>query len=107
MLKPGNTTRDVAKIARKITEAGYTAEAPLIHGLSPGAGNGPYSVNVPEDGETEIKVKEFRENVPIMIEPNPCTKDLKMGVFLGNANRVTEYGGKSYQKFPLEFIVTR
>lgn len=48
-----------------------------------------------------------RYSLSIMIEPNPCTKDLKMGVFLGNVNRVTEVGGKSYQRFPLEFIVTR
>jgi len=108
VLKPGNTLKDVAKISTKITEAGYIAEAPVIHGLSPGAGYGSgYSVWVPDEGIPEVPDKEFKENLPIMIEPNPCTKDLKMGVFMGNANRVTEYGGKSYQKFPLEFIVTR
>ncbi|MGA3297378.1 MAG: M24 family metallopeptidase [Candidatus Bathyarchaeia archaeon] len=108
VLKPGNTLKDVAKISTKITEAGYIAEAPVIHGLSPGAGYGSgYSVWVPDEGIPEVPNKEFKENLPIMIEPNPCTKDLKMGVFMGNANRVTEYGGKSYQKFPLEFIVTR
>jgi len=108
LLKPGNSSRDVAKIATRITEAGYIAEAPLIHGLSPGAGFGsPYDVWVPDEGVPDVSDVEFKENVPIMIEPNPCTPDLRKGVFLGNANRVTEYGGKSYQKFPLEFIVTR
>jgi len=108
VLKPGNTLKDVAKISTKITEAGYIAEAPVIHGLSPGAGYGSgYSVWVPDEGIPEVPNKEFKENLPIMIEPNPCTKDLKMGVFMGNANRVTEFGGKSYQKYPLKFIVTR
>jgi len=108
LLKPGNSSRDVAKVATKITEAGYIAEAPLIHGLSPGAGFGsPYDVWVPDEGVPDVSDVEFKENVPIMIEPNPCTPDLRKGVFLGNANRVTEYGGKSYQIFPLEFIVTR
>lgn len=108
VLKPGNSLRDVAKIATKITEAGYIAEAPVIHELSPGAGYGiGYGVWVPDEGIPEVPDKKFVENMPIMIEPNPCTKDLKRGVFLGNANRVTEFGGKSYQKYSLEFIATR
>ncbi|MGA2785141.1 MAG: M24 family metallopeptidase [Candidatus Bathyarchaeia archaeon] len=108
VLKPGNTTREVAKIGEKITQSGYIAESFLIHGLSPGAGFGSnYSVRVLEEKGVEIPMVRFIENVPIMIQPNPCTRDLKMGVFLGNANRVTEYGGKSYQKYPLEFIVKK
>lgn len=104
VLKPGNSTDDVAKIAKKIPEAGYVSEACVIHGLSPGAGMG-FQVRIPEEGVLMPPKAVFKENVPVMIEPNPCTPDLRMGVFIGNANRITPYGGKSYQKFPMEFLV--
>ena len=39
------------------------------------------------------------------VEPNPVTKDKKMGVFLGDTFVVTEKGCDCLNKFPPEFSI--
>lgn len=112
VLKPGKTDKDVLEAAKPIIEGGYAIEAPFIHGWDclpqrpelgvPEKGLGyksPYLVYYPGDSSYE-----FVENQLIMIEPNPCTPDRKKGVFLGSLQVVTENGGRSLQKYPMEFV---
>ncbi len=37
-----------------------------------------------------------------MVEPNPCSTDLKSGVFLGDLCVVTENGAESLHTYPIE-----
>jgi Xaa-Pro dipeptidase len=104
VLKPGNGPEDVLKVSAKIPEAGYTIQASVIHGWgmyvrSPFIKIPNYPNSVIESGY------KFQKNEILMIEPNPCSQDLRRGVFLGDIHRVTPDGGKPLQKFPIDFKV--
>jgi len=104
VLKPGNGPEDVFKISTQISKAGYTIEAPVIHGW------GIY-VRPPFIGIRNLKTwgaldlgYKFQNNEILMIEPNPSSR-IGQGVFIGDIHRVTPEGGKPLQKFPIDFKV--
>jgi hypothetical protein len=41
----------------------------------------------------------------IVVQPNPITRDERMGLQVGALTRVTPTGAVSLQKFPMKFIV--
>ena len=103
VLKPGNGAQDVLKISAQIPAAGYTIQAPVIHGW------GMYVrlpfVGIPNDPTFVPDLDyEFQNDEMIMIEPNPCSH-LGQGVFLGDFHQVTPEGGRPFQKFPIDFLV--
>ena len=47
----------------------------------------------------------FQENQLIVIEPNPTTRDMQSGFFIGDMNRVTPQGAISLHQYPLQLTV--
>ena len=104
VLRPGATQDDILEAARPIADAGLVAEAPIIHGWP----NPPMFpiLSVGKPAETySPQPFVLRENMLIMVEPNPTTPDLKRGVFLGALYVVTPHGGRPLQQHPLDFAV--
>ena len=103
VLRPGNTERDVIRVARRIADAGYTSLTPIVHGWGLALSEPYIGLPASEAWWTEGVV--FEENQTLMIEPNATTRDLTTGIVIGNLHRVASTGGVSYQHYPLEFIV--
>ena len=106
LVRPGNPGLALHEVSKIVHESGYTIEAPIIHGFSQTVT--PPVVGLPQlqDRSSDLDWK-FLENQTVVIEPNPCTRDLRMGIFLGDLQRVTPSGAVSYHQFPLEFIVKK
>jgi Xaa-Pro dipeptidase len=98
-LKPGATTDDVQKAAAPIAEAGLIVTAPLLHGwanfLEPPI-MGVKGSRIPMMDWT------FEKGETIVVEPNPCSADLKSGVFLGDLCVITENGAESLHTYPID-----
>ena len=106
LMKTGNEARTLHQVTGKIHEAGYTIQAPITHGLNQCLT--PPMVGIPQIADWNSGLeRRFLENERIVIEPNPCTKDLRMGIFLGDLQRVTAKGAVSFQKVPLEFVIKK
>jgi Xaa-Pro aminopeptidase len=103
VLKPGNGPQDVLKISAQIPAAGYTIQAPVIHGWGMYVRT-PF-IGIPDD-QTFIPEPDylFENDEMLMIEPNPCSR-MGQGVFLGDFHQVTPEGGRPFQKFPIDFLV--
>jgi Xaa-Pro dipeptidase len=99
VLRPGATTNDVINAASIIEEYGFSIYDSLVHGES-----GKY----PEIGTmSSPHVKEsfiFRENMVLVVQPQPITKDYKAGIQLGATVVVKEGGAEILNKYPFEFI---
>jgi Xaa-Pro dipeptidase len=104
VLKPGNGAKEVLEVSAKIPEAGFTIQAPVIHGWGMFVG-APF-IEIPNHQNFPVDpAYRFQNNEILQIEPNPCTHDIGRGVFLGDIHRVTPDGGKPFQKFPLDFKI--
>lgn len=102
-LKPGNTEQDVLKAAEIIKEAGFTIQAPVLHGWDTKFDRP--MVGLPDEEEWPVMPFRVEPGMTLMIEVNPCTRDLKAGVFFGNLQLITERGAASMQQYPLEFVI--
>lgn len=106
-LVPGNTAEDLLRAAEPLIESEYTIYDALVHGfgvdiLPPmlsrtdveAAKSGDYSIDAPF---------ELRENMVIVVQPNPITRDERYGVQAGDAVLVTDDGPERLHEYPLEF----
>jgi Xaa-Pro aminopeptidase len=101
-MRPGNTNKDLLKAAEPICEAGYTIQAPVIHSYHP------FRYYSGISGMSEWNYQgtfTLEKNMTFHVEPNPCTPDLRKGVFMGNLCRVTEQGGQSFQEYPPDLVI--
>lgn len=105
VIKPGCSKADVLKISAAIPEAGYTIEAPIIHGWDDKAESPHWGIPGRDVAGQIIEDERLEENQLIMIEPNPCTPDYRAGIFLGDVGVVRKDGWHSLHRFPLEFVV--
>lgn len=100
VLKPGATTKDVLDATSVIEENGFTVYDSLVHGEQ---------AKNPELGSrTSPHPKEdftFRENMMMVIQPQPITKDYKAGLQLGAATIIRPNGAECLHKFPFKFSV--
>jgi Xaa-Pro aminopeptidase len=104
-LRPGATQDDILEAARPITDAGLIAQAPIIHGWPNPPMRPVQPVGIRSDSYGKGTQYVLRENMLIMIEPNPATPDVKKGVFLGALHVVTPEGGYNLHKHPLDFAI--
>ena len=106
VLRPGCTKQQVLEAAAIIPEQGYTIEAPVIHGWDDKS-EYPHWGIPGRDVSANISREDYpiQENQLIVIEPNPCTKDFRAGMFLGDLGIVRRDGWHSLHKFPMEFVV--
>lgn len=110
VIKPGATEGDVIRAAACIGENGYDIYDDLIHGYGVDihpplidrscAAYWPWSDDNPAPaGRT------FRENMAIVIQPNPITPDERMGLQLGALTVVTPAGAECLHAIPFEPLV--
>ena len=105
VLRPGATQDDIAEAARPITDAGFIAQAPIIHGWPNPPMRPVLSVGIRADSYGKVTPFTLQENMLIMVEPNPATPDKKKGLFVGAMHVVTKEGGYNLHKHPLDFAV--
>jgi Xaa-Pro aminopeptidase len=99
VIKPGATTADVQKAAAPIIDADLTVTAPLLHGW--GNFMEPPIMGV-KGSKHPMMEWTFEKGETIVVEPNPCSTDLKSGVFLGDLCVVTENGAESLHTYPID-----
>ena len=108
VLHPGNTTEDVLRAADPIIESEYTIYDGLVHGFGvdivpptlgtedvEAAKRGKYSIENP---------MELRENMAVVVQPNPITSDERRGVQVGNLVVITQNGPEVLQDYPVDFV---
>ena len=98
--RPGATSKDVLNASSIIEERGFTVYDSLVHGeggKSPELGT--------RSSAHIVEPYEFKENMVVVIQPNPVTLDGKAGLQLGAANLVTNNGAISLHEYPFKFPV--
>ncbi len=104
-LRDGATSEELVQAADDvIIEKGYTVCDSLVHGFGT-------ELAYPELGTSNAVYAnphyEYKENMAVVVQPNPITIDKKYGLQLGNLCLVGKNKSKSLQKFPIKFLQTR
>jgi Xaa-Pro aminopeptidase len=100
IVKPGVTARALHEASGYIEECGYTAVDGVAHGF--GIDLLPPSIRSKSyDAPLEFTLE---NNMTVVIQPNPTTKDEKLGVQLGEMLLVTETGYESMHASPSQAI---
>lgn len=108
VLRHGNTTEDIIRAAAPLVESEYTIYDGLVHGFGvdivpPTLGAG--DVEAAKDGEYSVEnPMELRENMAVVVQPNPITSDERRGVQVGNLTVVKRGGPEVLQDHPVEFV---
>jgi Xaa-Pro aminopeptidase len=102
VLRPGATTKDVLNASSVIEENGLTVFDSLVHG----EGGGHPELGTRSSAHTRQRFK-FRENMVVVIQPQPVTPNLEAGLQLGAATVITPNGAKSLHEYPFKFPVCR
>jgi Xaa-Pro aminopeptidase len=101
-LKPGSTLEDVRVAGHVIVDNGYTGRPTLCHGMD-------IATSSPHIRMEEIHGAEYEQTLQagmvIMSEPNPATKDGRLGMFFGRTYIITENGNELVTKYPFELPV--
>ena len=101
VVKVGNTPRDVWAFSQRILDEGYTIQCAVIHGYTQVI-DPPYA-SVPGGPCWAVDLDiPFQDNQLIVIEPNPTTRDMQRGSFIGDMNRATPEGAVSLHQYRLE-----
>ena len=100
-MKPGTTMEQLREISLEIRDAGYTTVDGLMHGfgvdilppgLAPDFGPPPHPYTL-------------EAGITIVLQPNPTTKDERMGMQLGQMGLITESGFESMHASPAEVTI--
>ena len=105
VLRPGATRDDISQAGSYITDCGFIAQAPIVHGWPNPPMRPIIPIGIQADSYGKVEQFSLQENMLMMIEPNPATPDLKKGLFLGALHVVTKDGGFCLQKHPLDLAV--
>ncbi len=101
-LKPGSTLEDVRLAGHVIVDNGYTGRPTLCHGID-------IATSSPHIRMEEIHGADYEQTLQagmvIMSEPNPATKDGRLGMFFGRTYIITENGNELVTKNPFELPV--
>lgn len=102
-LRDGANSEELIKAADEaIVSKGYIVCDSLVHGFGT-------DITFPELGTSNSVYPrpdyEFKENMALVIQPNPITLDNKFGLQLGNLCLVGKNKSVSLQKFPMKFII--
>ena len=107
-MTPGSTEGDAIANARAIGDAGYGIYDDLIHGY--GTDYGPPLVDRScvgywDSGEDAPAGRMIEEGMTIVVQPNPITRDERMGLQLGALTVVTPGGAESLHGLPWEPLI--
>ena len=100
-LYPGNNVRNILKTQKILDKEGLTKIAPFAHGLGMEA---PEEPMIGSD-KWPLDPIDLKLGMCFSVEPNPVTKDKKMGIFLGDTFVVTKKGCECLNKFPPELSI--
>lgn len=100
ILKPGATTEDILEASSIIEEYGFTIYDSLVHGES---GKNPELGSISSPHLKEYFV--FKENMVVVVQPQPVTKDLKAGLQVGATVVIRSGGAEILNKYPFEFAI--
>jgi Xaa-Pro dipeptidase len=109
-MTPGSTEGDVVRNASVIGERGYAIYDDLIHGY--GTDYGPPLVDRScvqywNGGGEPPAGRTIEEGMTIVVQPNPITRDERMGLQLGALTVVTPTGAESLHELPWEPLLAR
>jgi len=104
-MTPGSTEGDVVRNSAVIGERGYAIYDDLIHGY--GTDYGPPLVDRScvgywDSGEDAPAGRTIEAGMTVVVQPNPITRDERMGLQLGALTVVTEAGAESLHTLPFE-----
>ena len=104
-MTPGSTEGDVVRNSAVIAERGYAIYDDLIHGY--GTDYGPPLVDRScvrywDSGADAPAGRTIEAGMTVVVQPNPITRDERMGLQLGALTVVTEAGAKSLHSLPFE-----
>lgn len=107
-LVPGNTEEDLLQAAEPLVDSEYTIYDGLVHGFGVGIvppGLGREHVEAAKDGDYSVEEPmRLRENMAVVVQPNPITRDERYGVQVGNLAVVRDGGPEVLQDYPVEFV---
>jgi Xaa-Pro aminopeptidase len=103
-MRPGASEADIVAAAEPIRGAGYGIYDDLVHGY--GVDIMPPVIDRDQfDGRAGAGAVRIERNMAIVIQPNPITRDERMGLQLGGLAIVTEGGAESLHRVPLEPLI--
>jgi Xaa-Pro aminopeptidase len=107
-MTPGSTEGDVIRNSAVIGERGYAIYDDLIHGY--GTDYGPPLVDRScvgywDSGEEAPAGRTIEHGMTIVVQPNPITRDERMGLQLGALTVVTAGGAESLHTLPFEPLI--
>ena len=102
VIRAGTSTEEVLDAAEYIHSAGYTIYDDLVHCL--GGGYLPPILRTRRTSARKTPPYIYKENMTLVIQPNPVTEDERMGVQVGQLVRVTATGVESLHRYPMRFI---
>ncbi len=104
ILRPGTTEAQVIEAAEPIRAAGLEIYDDLVHGygvdIMPPIVDRTQLRHPPENGGAR-----FEQDAAIVIQPNPVTRDERMGLQLGELTVVREGGAESLHGVPLQPLI--
>jgi Xaa-Pro aminopeptidase len=109
-MRSGASEADVIRAASVIGERGYDIYDDLIHGygvdIHPPVIDRSCSRFWPwDDASPAPEGRRFERNMAIVIQPNPITRDERMGLQLGALTIVTDDGARSLHEIPFEPVI--
>lgn len=111
-LRAGAVERDAVRAGSVIGEHGYTIYDDLVHGygvdIHPPIIDRTCAAFWPwRDDQQPPEGRRFEQGMAIVIQPNPVTKDERMGLQLGALTVITDAGAESLHAVPFEPLITR
>jgi len=101
VLKDGATVDPVIDAADVLDERGYVCLDDLLHG----ANQYPPILQTRQTDRGYPREFTFRENMVVTIQPQPRTKDKRMGLQFGETVRITKTGTERLHHYPRKMVV--
>ncbi len=101
-MRPGIALEEIKQAGRFYRDHGCQGRALLLHGIDTITSHPLISVNKVVGSDFERTLK---PGMTVMLEPDPITADGLLGMFVGRTFVITENGGYSVTKFPVELPV--
>lgn len=106
-LQPGRTLREVWEAGRFIREAGYQSRPLHLHAIDLATHTPHVGTAMPGDPSAHAEEYELvlKPGMELMLEPNPITRDGRLGLFLGHTFLITESGhARVTGRLPLQLL---
>jgi Xaa-Pro dipeptidase len=100
VLRPGTTSEEIIDAGSVVEQRGFGVYDSLFHGEM---GKNP-ELGTPSSAHP-YEPFTVRENMVMVIQPNPVTNDRSAGLQLGSAVRITADGAEALHRYPFKFPV--